>query len=328
MILIISTVIGCCSTSWLTIWIILEINVLAICNLLATNSKIIKKRETSTFMYYLIQVILSFLIITWVFYTNKNNQAVEIIVGLAILRKIGIWPFHGWYIKLITTLEIKQRSIIIIITWQKILPILLVSTIQLKSSILRVILLITIGTILASLSQLTPKLEIKKIIAISSINNNSWILIRSIVSLICFFTFLSLYSITLLITLRLIEKIEGKSKHLRKNFWLNTIIVANLAGLPPLTLFWGKIIVIKIIIKRKIPSEIALILILSACLLIYHYLWITTSRVSNHPIKSQISLKIKWKNKIIIILIIRRTLRCISIITSGLTKRVYLDRVK
>lgn len=323
-----STILGISSTNWLTIWIILEINVLCMCYIIANNSKINKKRETSTFLYYLIQVILSMLIITWVFYTTKENTIVSILITIAILRKTGMWPLHGWYIKLISRLEIKQRSIIIIITWQKILPITLVTTLQLQQSVINAVIIIILGTILASLARLTKNLEIKKIMAISSINNNSWILIRRIVSIRCIFTFLTIYSITLVITLRIIEKIIEKSKSTIKNFWINTIIVRNLSGLPPLAIFWAKITVIKTIIKRNIPSEIALTLILSACLLIYHYLWITINEISATPEKSQIVIKTRKENKIKMILIITRIIRALTFLTSGLTKRVYLDRIK
>lgn len=301
---------------------------LAICRILASNSKSIKKRETPTFIYYLIQVILSIVIVTWVFYSIKENYVTNLIVTIAIVRKIGIWPIHGWYIKLISRLEIKQISIIIIITWQKILPIVLVTTIQTRQILQTMILIIVVGTILRSLARLNQKFEIKKIIAISSINNNSWIIVRRLVSISCIFSFLSIYSITLVLTLGLIEKIRIKSKRLIKNFWLNTIIVGNISGLPPLALFWAKILVIKATIKREIPSEIALTLIVSACLLIYHYLWITINETMRTPEKSQITTK-RRKEKITMIIVIRiRAVRAGIFISSGLTKRIYLDRVK
>lgn len=271
-------------------------------------------------MYYLIQVLLSIIIVSWVFYTNKENQAINLIVAIAILRKVGIWPFHGWYVKLITTIEIKQKAIMVVITWQKVLPIMLIIALQIKETLITAALLVITGTILSSLSRLDYKIEIKKIIAISSINNNSWILLRALVSIVCFFTFLRLYSVTLAITLKILEKIIEKSKHLIKNFWINTLLVRNLSGLPPLALFWGKITVVKIIIKRNIPAEIALIIILSACLLIYHYLWITIRETSHTPEKSQLRIKTKKERKIIWIILTSRILGAATLITSGLTK--------
>lgn len=279
-------------------------------------------------MYYLIQVILSIVVITWVFYDTKTNNTTNLIVIIAILRKIGIWPIHGWYIKLISRLEIKQRSMIIIITWQKILPIILVTSIQTNQLIKTVVIVIVTANILASLARLRQKFEIKKIIAISSINNNSWILVRRLVSIGCIILFLTVYSATLVITLRLIEKIGRKTKSLMKNFWMNTAIVRNISGLPPMALFWAKILVIKTMIKRNLPSEIALILILSACILMYHYLWITINETSRAPEKSQITLKIRKEKLIITIVAGLRVLRAAIFIVLGLTSRVYLDRVK
>lgn len=291
------------------------------CYILSNRSEANKKRRSSTFIYYLIQVLLSILIISWVFYANKERSVIRLVVCLAIIRKVGIWPFHGWYIKLIITIEIKQKAIIVIITWQKILPIMLVIAIKITASLTIAAMLIMGGTILASLSRLDYKIEIKKIIAISSINNNSWILLRALVSNRCFFTFIVVYSTALLTTLKILEKIKEKYKHLIKNFWINTLIVRNISGLPPLALFWGKITVVKIIIKRNIPREIALVLILSACLLIYHYLWITIRETSHTPEKSQINLKTTRERKIMIVAIVLRVRRALIFITSGLTKK-------
>lgn len=312
---------GVTCTRWLTIWVILEINVLAICNILSSRSKTIKKRESSTFMYYLIQVLLSIIIVSWVFYSNKERNIINIVVCMAILRKVGIWPFHGWYIKLITSIEIKQKAIIVVITWQKVLPIIIIIALQIRETLILVALVIIGGTILASLSRLDYKIEIKRIIAVSSINNNSWILLRALVSLQCFFTFLRLYSITLVLTLKIIEKIIEKTKYIVKNFWVNTLLVRNISGLPPLALFWGKITVVKIIIKREIPTEMALALILSACLLIYHYLWITLRETSHSPEKSQIKIKTRKERKAIIIVTLTRMGGMIMFLTSGLTKK-------
>lgn len=291
------------------------------CYILSNRSEANKKRRSSTFIYYLIQVLLSILIISWVFYANKERHIIRLVVCLAIIRKVGIWPFHGWYIKLIITIEIKQKAIIVIITWQKILPIMLVIAIKITASLTIAAMLIIGGTILASLSRLNYKIEIKKIIAISSINNNSWILLRALVSNRCFFTFILVYSTALLTTLKILEKIKEKYKHLIKNFWINTLIVRNISGLPPLALFWGKITVVKIIIKRNMPREIALVLILSACLLIYHYLWITIGETSHTPEKSQINLKTTREIEIMIVVIVLRVRRALIFITSGLTKK-------
>lgn len=279
-------------------------------------------------MYYLIQVMLSIIVVTWVFYNSKGNTIINIVVIIAIFRKVGIWPLHGWYIKLISRLEIKQRSIIVVITWQKILPVILVLNIQVRETLQLIIIVIIVGTVIRSLRRLRQNFEIKKIIAISSINNNSWIILGRIVSLRCVFVFISIYSATLIITLRLLEKIREKTKSLIRNFWFNTLIVANISGLPPLALFWAKITVVKIIIKSNLPSEIALLLMISACLLIYHYLWIIINETRASPEKSQITLKTKKEKIIITIVITSRALRGVVFITSGLTKRVYLDRVK
>lgn len=289
------------------------------CYIITGRSKKIKKGETTTFLYYLIQVLLSIIIIRVIFYRNIERIINKIIVVIAVLGKIGMWPLHGWYIKLISNLEIKQSSIIIVITWQKVLPIILILSIKIRESIILWVMLILTITLIASLSRLEKKFEIKKIIAVSSINNNSWILIRRLVSVTVFSTFIIIYSTSLVLTLSYLEKIAEKVKTIGKRFWVNVLIIRNLSGLPPLAIFWAKVIIIKELIRTGTPSELALLMIISACFLIYHYLWIILNEISHSPEKSQI--KIKTKKEVVVILLVLgiSVARLIILITSGLT---------
>jgi NADH:ubiquinone oxidoreductase subunit 2 (subunit N) len=65
-------------------------------------------------------------------------------------------------------------------------------------------------------------------------------------------------------------------------------VVANIGGIPPLTIFWGKILVIKTLLESGFPTEIVLVIIALACFFLYFYMWIPINETVKTPTKTQI----------------------------------------
>lgn len=296
-VLIISTLIGISRTSWVIVWICLEVNTLAMCWVLSKESKNLKYRGNTTITYYLVQVITSIVILSL---SNQEERMMRsTLIVIAILAKIGAWPIHLWYIKIIDSIEIEQKSMLIVITWQKILPIILVVSINLGAYIIIILTTLRLATLIVPLVKLSKKSSVKRIIALSSLNNNAWLIISIIASLKCFRIFLTLYSTTLAITLKSLRKITTKIITINLTFWSSLLVIGNMGGLPPLTIFWSKVIVLKITILRQVSTELALILIISACYILYHYLWIGNYETSKKPNKQQLAIKPESTNKLI-----------------------------
>lgn len=296
-------------------WFSLEINCITICWIISKIKKREKKNDYTRFLYYLIQVKLSILIfllrISYLFSLEINT----FFLNCLILFKIGIWPFHLWYIKIIDSLEIKDLSLLIIITWQKISPFIIFLICNNFDKFIILFLLLTIVNLIVSLLKISEIIRTKSIMALSSFNNNRWLLISRILSLINFMLFLILYSLTLLITLKELKKISVKFNILNSKFWKIVVISSNLSGLPPFTIFWSKLIIIKYLILSWLPYEMLILLIISSCYFIYHYFWIVINSIIFYPLKNQ-NLITKGRDYIYIVYFFR-TLRILIILYSG-----------
>lgn len=301
-----SSIIGVLSSRWIIVWLCLEINTLCICWLVSKEAKRIKKKEERTIIYYLIQVAASIIILLTTLI--KGGQLSETLTAIFILIKIGVWPAHTWYIKLISSIEIKINSFIIVITWQKILPATLVFIINPRKTTIIIILRVGLFSLITPLTKISEKINIKRIIALSSLNNNSWLIFSVISSIYSFIVFLSLYTSALFTTLKTIKKMTKKNNTIYLSFWSATLIIRNISGLPPFTIFWAKLMAIKAFLKRNIPREVVFIIIASACLILYHYLWIALNEITKKREKIMTPSKKEKREKTLIMIAIIRVL--------------------
>jgi len=287
------------------------------CTTIAKEIKKWKLQESPTLMYYLIQVTASILLLARV--RIEASALTGPVIILTLITKIGAWPLHLWYIKLIRIIEIKYKRITIVITWQKILPVILISSMIEKEIYSTLIIRVLCITIIVPLSRLTSKLSIKRVMALSSFNNNGWLLAAALTSLSTFWTFLILYRSTLLVTLKALNMIKNKRTAINLPFWASLLVVSNIGGLPPITIFWAKILVVKTIILEA-PTELAIVLIITACYLLYHYLWIVLNEISLIPTKTQLTKSTERIIKPLIITVFStRTLGAALTLFLGLT---------
>jgi formate hydrogenlyase subunit 3/multisubunit Na+/H+ antiporter MnhD subunit len=153
------------------------------------------------------------------------------------------------------------------------------------------------------------------------------LLICGIVSTKIFLRFLTIYSVTLTITLNFLRHIKTKRTTGSTEFWATLLVIRNIGGLPPLAIFWAKILLLKTLLNQNIPREVCLLLMISACYILYHYLWISTNENIKTPKKTQI--KFKRKRSPLIITRVLAIIASTTILWLGLTLcGIYLDRVK
>ena len=209
---------------------------------------------------------------------------------------------------------------LVIITWQKIIPVVFICSLTEKIGQNTLIGGLVVLTLLVPLTNLLYNLSIKRILALSSFNNNGWLLAAALTSQAPFWVFLRLYGTTLALTLKGLKALSTKSLRLTSSFWAPTIIVRNIGGLPPITIFWAKIIVVKSLLPWA-PTELIMLLILTACYLLYHYLWIVLNEVSQTPVKSQNTKSTEEIRKITIIVTTLRIRGFVVALRLGLTKK-------
>lgn len=293
------TLVRISSISWLRIWIGLEINLLSFIPLI-NNKKNIFLSESSI-KYFLIQAIASalflFLIIIFFFIIrrelNKNYLIIiNILFSSLIILKIGAAPFHFWFPRI--SEGINWFNNLILITWQKIAPIIILSyTINFNF----LIFIVFCSTIVGGLGGLNQT-SLRKLIAFSSINHIGWIIRRIILNenlwLIYFiFYLILLINIFILINMFNIYYINQTFLIIFSNKYLKIIfflLLLSLGGLPPFLGFFPKWIIMELLISNNIYILIFFIILFSLITLFFYIRITYTAFILNNK-------KINWTLK-------------------------------
>lgn len=196
-----------------------------------------------------------------------------IIINSCLLIKIGAAPFHFWFPGVIEGLSWTNNFILI--TWQKIAPLILISYFILPN-LFRVIIFFSI--FIGSLGGLNQT-SLRKLIAFSSINHLGWILAAIILNenlwefYFLIYTFLSL-TILILFDILKIFHINQTFFIINNNPLIKFIIftlLLSLGGLPPFLGFTPKWLVIQFL---TINNHILLIIFMVCLTLITLYYYI------------------------------------------------------
>lgn len=277
--LILGTCVSISANTWLRAWIGLEINLLSFIPLVNETKNLLSSE--SSLKYFLIQTLASssllFLLIIYLINLHNNfeliiwNQIINLGIISCLIIKIGIAPFHFWFPNIIEGLN--WINAFILLTWQKIAPIILLSYLNLNFISIPIILSIIIGA-LGGVNQTS----LRKIIAYSSINHIGWITIAIIfrnrlwTNYFVFYVFLSstliyFFYINQLFFISQLYSIHNNSNRLKLIIFLNFL---RLGGLPPFLGFFPKWIVIQILTEINQLYIITLIVIITLLTLFYY----------------------------------------------------------
>lgn len=242
------TIISISSSSWLGIWIGLEINLLAFIPLIYKNKT--PYETESAIKYFLVQAIASIIFIIAVLireiYTFSLNDPIPYLISSALIIKIGAAPFHFWFPGVIEGID--WFNCFILITWQKLAPFILISYKLINNLI---IFSIFASTLIGSVGGLNQN-SIRKIIAYSSIRHLGWIISAIIIRNDLWLLYFTIYAV---INMAIIYLFYSQSLfHLSQSFFTKTnpmikfsiiIRILSLAGLPPFLGFLPKWLVIQ-----------------------------------------------------------------------------------
>lgn len=300
------TIIVILSSHWLLIWIGFEINMLAIIPILIKkyNPRAI---EAST-KYFLTQATASILLIIGVtinlLYSGQwvvskiSNPIASIMITTALTIKLGLSPFHFWVPEV--TQGITLISGIILLTWQKIAPISILY--QISPSInTNLLILIALTSVLVGGWGGLNQTQLRKIIAYSSIAHIGWIAAIITYNPTIIVLNLTLYILITLSTFILFTLNSSTTtlslSHIWNKFPLITsiilILILSLGGLPPLSGFIPKWIIIQELTKNNIII-IPTLMAITALLNLYFYLRLTYSTALT-IFPSTNNIKIKWQ---------------------------------
>lgn len=284
--LITSTILCFVMNSWVSIWALLEVNTLSFCSLIKNE----KKKETQKnreiiIKYLIIQSIASALLIIASSYEKMSRTIIFFLCLIrisALIIKSAAAPLHQWFINV--SKNIKWVPNIILFTWQKMAPLYLV-LFQAKKIVAPFII---ISAFLGAISIINKK-NLKEILAYSSIFNLSWILLAISVRTKIFVLFTLIYWISVFFatwTIKRTEVVFLEDMNEKINKWVTILLIANLAGLPPLVGFIAKWITFSESLKTGIKIITTTLLVIRSVNL-YVYMRI----VNSNAIKNRSSVQ-------------------------------------
>nr|QVL29044.1 NADH dehydrogenase subunit 2 [Tripetaloceroides tonkinensis] len=271
-----STLISVSSNSWLGVWLGMEINLLSFMPLISSTSN--PSTNESAIKYFIVQTMSSVIMIasSMIMLLNHSDYSSSIIMwslALSILMKMGAAPLHFW---LPETMEgMSWNNCIIMMTWQKITPMIVLSYLSFNYWIY---MLFTITSALVGAIVGLNQISLRSIMAYSSINHIGWMLTAMQMKMSLWMCYFITYSI---LTWSISSYFNSTSvfflnqlytsynENYNKLFMITGLL--SLGGMPPLTGFMPKWFMILHLASYDFML-IMTILMASSIITIYFYL--------------------------------------------------------
>nr|QBF44155.1 NADH dehydrogenase subunit 2 [Simulium quinquestriatum] len=196
MTLVSGTLISISSNSWLGAWIGLEINLLSFIPLMIDTNNLMSTE--ASLKYFLTQALASaiflFSSILFILQLNLfsafyfNPNFITLVILSSLLLKSGAAPFHFWFPGVMEGLNWWNN--LILMTWQKIAPLMISSYCLNFNFIFNIIILSIIIGSLGGLNQTS----LRKLMAFSSINHLGWMLAAMNYSEMLWLSYFLIYS--------------------------------------------------------------------------------------------------------------------------------------
>nr|BAO08963.1 NADH dehydrogenase subunit 2 [Cirrhinus molitorella] len=272
------------SSHWLLAWMGLEINTLAITPLMAQHHH--PRAVEATTKYFLTQATAAAMILfasttnAWMTgewsINDLSNPIASTMFMTALALKIGLAPMHFWMPEVMQGLDLLTG--LILSTWQKLAPLaLIIQTAQTIDPMLLTLLGVT-STLMGGWGGLNQT-QLRKILAYSSIAHMGWMIIiiqyAPQLTLIALGTYIIMTSAAFLtLKMSFTTKINTLATTWSKSPILTAttaLVLLSLGGLPPLTGFMPKWLILQELTKQDLPL-IATIMALTALISLYFYL--------------------------------------------------------
>nr|ACY36691.1 NADH dehydrogenase subunit 2 [Crocidura grayi] len=323
------------SSHWFMTWLGFEMNMMAIVPILMKKYSP-RSMEAAT-KYFLTQatasMILMLAIIINLMYSgqwtikNMENYTASTLVTIALVMKLGLAPFHFWVPEV--TQGVSLNSGLILLTWQKIAPLTLLY--QIYSSInTNLLLLMSLMSIMIGGWGGLNQTQLRKIMAYSSIAHMGWMMMiliynpnLSLLNLLLYIFMTSSMFMLLIYT----STTTTLSLSLTWNKTpiitiMSLITLLSLGGLPPLTGFMPKWMIIQELTKNNgviLPTLMAILALLN----LFFYMRLTYSTtLTMFPTMN--NTKLTWQFQNMNILPMMMPLIMISTLTLPLTPLLIL----
>nr|YP_010555035.1 NADH dehydrogenase subunit 2 [Schizodactylus jimo]UYR20460.1 NADH dehydrogenase subunit 2 [Schizodactylus jimo] len=279
MTLVSGTLISISSTSWIGAWMGLEINLLSFIPLMSDTKN--SSSTEASLKYFLVQalasatllfaILMMHLMSDIISYLTKNSMLM--IISSTLMLKMGAAPFHFWFPG---TMEgLNWINCFILMTWQKIAPIMLTSY-TIHTSMFTIMIIIS-STIIGSLGGMNQT-SMRKLLAYSSINHIGWMLAAMMSGdnlWEIYFLIYSFLNLTLIIMFHTHNISHINQPYLMMNHTTMTkfnlfTVMLSLGGLPPFIGFLPKWLVIESMTKLNFTFTTTIMVIMTLITLFYY----------------------------------------------------------
>nr|QSS48575.1 NADH dehydrogenase subunit 2 [Kradibia gibbosae] len=275
------------------LWMLMEINSISFLFMLFFDFYV----KTYILMnYYLIQTFMSFIFL----FSSMNLSYWNMLIyplTLSLLVKMGMFPFHFWYVKIMKNLS--WLSILILSTLQKIIPLMGMNwIININNNInMLIMIILLINMIWAAFTGLNQN-STKLIMTFSSIIHQSWLiwlLFMNELIMISYFIVYFLTSFNIMMLFNMLKFNNLMNSHMMKlmnpmKFYFIAMNFMILTGLPPFFSFLLKLIMIQEI--YFMPINYLIIIIYSSLISLFFYLRILFPFILLHYQSKKINFKL------------------------------------
>nr|WMI35249.1 NADH dehydrogenase subunit 2 [Antigonia capros]WMI35366.1 NADH dehydrogenase subunit 2 [Antigonia capros]WMI35379.1 NADH dehydrogenase subunit 2 [Antigonia capros] len=280
------TTITLTSSHWLLAWMGLEINTLAIIPLMAQHHH--PRAVEATTKYFLTQATAAAMLLfasttnAWLTGQWEIQQMLHplpaTMITLALALKIGLAPLHSWLPEVLQGLDLTTG--LFLATWQKLAPFALLLQLHPPNSAILIILGIS-STLVGGWGGLNQT-QLRKILAYSSIAHLGWmILVLQFSPSLTLLTLLT-YIVMTFATFLVFKYSKATNINALATSWakapaltaLMPLVLLSLGGLPPLTGFMPKWLILQELTKQDLAPT-ATLAALTALLSLYFYLRLT-----------------------------------------------------
>nr|QNJ59964.1 NADH dehydrogenase subunit 2 [Amblytropidia mysteca] len=282
--LLMGTILSISSNSWFGVWMGLEINLLSFIPMLANNKNMMMNE--STIKYFIVQAMASTMILFSIMMIQmkypmmwEKEMVPSMMVSSSLMLKMGAAPFHFWFPEVMGALS--WINCLILMTWQKIAPMIVLSyCIQMSMFTFSIsIMSIFIGA-MGGLNQTS----LRQIMAYSSISHLGWMISAMIVSENAWELYFIIYSVMSAIVVMIFKgvnlfsmnQIYSEVNMKTEIKFLMFLSLLSLGGLPPFIGFLPKWIIIQTMIENNMTILVSIMVILTTITL-YYYMRISFS---------------------------------------------------
>nr|QDW65163.1 NADH dehydrogenase subunit 2 [Brevitrygon sp. 1 KJ-2019]QDW65204.1 NADH dehydrogenase subunit 2 [Brevitrygon sp. 1 KJ-2019]QDW65226.1 NADH dehydrogenase subunit 2 [Brevitrygon sp. 1 KJ-2019]QDW65227.1 NADH dehydrogenase subunit 2 [Brevitrygon sp. 1 KJ-2019] len=306
--LLLGTTMTFIASHWLLIWIGLEINTMAIMPLMIYQHH--PRATEATTKYFLTQatasatLLFAGIINTWLTgqwdFTEISSPTSATLISLALALKIGLAPLHFWLPEVLQGLNLLTG--LILSTWQKLAPFAILLQLH---HLLNPTLMMTMGVLSILIGGWggINQTQLRKILAYSSIAHIGWMIVILYYSPNLTLLTLAIYimmtsSLFLILHNNNTTKINSMTISSTKSPLLTIsamLVLLSLGGLPPLTGFMPKWLILQEMTKQNLPIP-ATIMALAALLSLFFYLRLSYSITLTLP-PNPITSSSLWRTK-------------------------------